>query len=216
MPSLDSIFKSRATNTHINITLPTKVHIDKVMFFTAVLYRCESWTIKKAWWWWWFSWSVVSSSSNLMECSPPGSSVNGNSYAGILEWLAISFSRESSWPRDQTLVSFIVGDLLHCRQVLYWLSYKRCPKEGLVPKTHCFQIVVLEKTLESTLDGKKVKPDTPKWNQTWIFIGRTVAEAEAPKLWPLDAKSWLIGKDLDAGKDWSQKEKGLAEEEMAR
>ena len=68
--------------------------------------------------------------------------------------------------------------------------------------------VVLEKTLENTLDCKKIKPINPKGNQSWIFIGRTDAEAETPILWPHDAKNWLIGKDPDAGKDWSQEERG--------
>ena len=77
----------------------------------------------------------------------------------------------------------------------------------------CFQIVVLEKTLESPMDSKKIKPADPKGNQLWIFIGRTDAEAEAPILWPTDSKNWLIGKDPDAGKDW-RKEKGTTEDEM--
>ena len=75
-----------------------------------------------------------------------------------------------------------------------------------------FQIVVLEKTLESPLDSK-IKPVNPKGNQSWIFIGRTDAEAKVPVLWPPDAKN--IGKDPDAGKDWEQKKKGAAEDEMA-
>ena len=79
-----------------------------------------------------------------------------------------------------------------------------------------FQIVVLEKTLESHLDIREIKSVNPKGNQPWIFIGRTDAEAEAPILWPPDAKNWLIGKDLDAGKDWGQEEKGITEDEMAR
>ena len=70
--------------------------------------------------------------------------------------------------------------------------------------------MVLEKTLESPLDGKYIKPVNPKGNQSWIFIGRTDAEAEAPKLWPPDVKNWLIGKDPDAGEDWKQ-EKGKTE-----
>ena len=75
-------------------------------------------------------------------------------------------------------------------------------------------IVVLEKTLESPLDCKEIKPVNPKGNQPWIFIGRTDAEIEAPILWPPDVKSWLIEKDPDAGRDWKQKEKGTAEDEM--
>ena len=74
--------------------------------------------------------------------------------------------------------------------------------------------VVLEKTLESTLGCKEIKPVNPKGNQSWIFIGKTDAEAEAPILWPPDAKSSLIGKDPDAGKDWRQEEKGTTEDEM--
>ena len=79
---------------------------------------------------------------------------------------------------------------------------------------NCFWAVVLEKTLESPLDCKKIKPVNPKANQSWIFIGKTDAEAEAPILWPPDAKSWLIRKDPDAGKDWRQEEKGMTEDKM--
>ena len=82
-------------------------------------------------------------------------------------------------------------------------------------KNWCFQIVVLEKTLESPLDHKKIKPVNPKGNQTWTFIGKTDAEAESSILWSPDAKNQLIGKDSDAGKDWGQ-EKGTAEDEMIR
>ena len=79
-------------------------------------------------------------------------------------------------------------------------------KESWALKNWCFWIVVLEKTLESPLDCKKIKPVNPKGNQSWIFTGRT--DAEAPILWPPDAKNWLIRKDPDTGKDWRQKEKG--------
>ena len=77
-----------------------------------------------------------------------------------------------------------------------------------------FWTVVLEKTLESPLDCKEIKPVHPKGDQSWIFIGRTDAEAETPILWPPDAKSWLIGKDPDAGNDWRREEKGMTEDEM--
>ena len=89
-------------------------------------------------------------------------------------------------------------------------------KEGWAPKNRCFQIVVLEKTLESPLDCKEIKPVHPKGIQPWIFLGRTDAEAETPILWPPDAKSWLTGKHPDAGKDWGQEEKGTTEDEMVR
>ena len=104
----------------------TKVHIVKAVVFPVVMYRCESWTIKKA----------------------------------------------------------------------------------RVLKNWCFRTVLLEKTLESPLDIKEIKPVNTKGNQPWIFTGRTDAEAEAPIRWPPDVKNWLIGRDPDAGKDWRQKERG--------
>ena len=82
-------------------------------------------------------------------------------------------------------------------------------KEGWVLKNWCFWTVMLEKTLESPLNSKEIKPVNPKGNQSWIFIGRNDAEAEASKLWPPDSNSWLIGKDPDSGKDWRQEDKGL-------
>ena len=110
--------------------------------------------------------------SMSMDCSLAGFSIHGIFQARILEWVAISFSR--NW---------------------------------------CFSTVVLEKTLESPLDCKEIKPVNSKRNPSWIFIGRTVAEA--PILWPPDAKSQLIRKGPDAGKDWRQEEKGMIEDEMA-
>ena len=89
-------------------------------------------------------------------------------------------------------------------------------KESWALKNWCFWAVVLEKTLESPLDSKEIKPVNPKRNQSWIFIGRTDAEAEAPILWPPDAKNWLIGKAPDTGKDWRQEEKGTREDEMVK
>ena len=86
-------------------------------------------------------------------------------------------------------------------------------KESWAPKNRCFWTVVLE-TLESPLDCKEIQPVRPKGNQSWIFIGRTDAEAEAPMCWPPDVKNWLIGKDPDAGRDWEQEEKGTTEDEM--
>ena len=97
-----------------------------------------------------------------------------------------------------------------CSHVQMW---ELDQKEGWVPKYCRFQFVVL-KTLESPLNSKEIKPVNSKGNQPWIFTGRTDAEAEAAVLWPPDAKSWLIRKDPDAGKDWRQEEKGIAEDEM--
>ena len=124
MINLDSMLKSR------DITLLTELHIVKAMVFPVVIYRCDSWTIKKA-------------------------------------------------------------------------RYQR--------NWH-FWIVVLEKTLESLLDSKDIKPVNPKGNQPWIFTGRT--DTEAPILWSLDVKSRLFGKASDAGKDWGQQEKEATEDEM--
>ena len=87
-------------------------------------------------------------------------------------------------------------------------------KEDWMPKNWCFWAVVF-KTLESPLDSKEIQPVHPKGDQSWIFIGRTDAKAEAPILWPPDVKNWLIGKDPDAGRDWGQEEKGTTEDEMA-
>ena len=87
-------------------------------------------------------------------------------------------------------------------------------KEGWTPKNWCFWIVVLGKTLENPLDSKEIKPVSPKGNQPLIFIGRTDAEADAAIFWPPDVKSWLFGKDPDAGKDWRQKKNRTTEDEM--
>ena len=85
-------------------------------------------------------------------------------------------------------------------------------KESWALKNWCFWTVVLEKTLESSLDCKEVQPVHPKAYQSWVFIGRTDVEAETPILWPPDVKSWLIWKDPEAGKDWGQEEKGTTED----
>ena len=89
---------------------------------------------------------------------------------------------------------------------------KTTNKESWVLKNWCFWTMALDKTLESPLDCKEIQPVHPKGDQFWIFIGRT--DAEAPILWPPDAKNWLIGKDPDAGKDWRWEEKGMTECEM--
>ena len=88
-------------------------------------------------------------------------------------------------------------------------------EEGWALKNWCFWTVVLEKTLESPLDCKEIQPVHPKGDQSWVFIGRTDAEAETPILWPSDVKSWFTGKDPDTGRDWRQEEKGTTEDEMA-
>ena len=88
-------------------------------------------------------------------------------------------------------------------------------KESWVPKNWCFCTMVLEKTLKSPLDCKEIQPVHTKGDQSLVFFGRTDVEADTPILWPPDVKSWLIGKDSEAGRDWGQEEKGTTEDEMA-
>ena len=88
-------------------------------------------------------------------------------------------------------------------------------QESWAQKNWCFWTAVLEKTLESPLEYKEIQLVHPKGDQSWVFIGRTDAEAETPILWLPDVKSWLTGKDLDAGRDWGQEEKGITEDEIA-
>ena len=94
-----------------------------------------------------------------------------------------------------------------------WMWELDC-EESWAPKNWCFCTVVLEKTLQSPLDYKEIQPIHPEGDQSWVFTGRTDAEAEITILGPPEAKSWLIGKDPDAGKDWGQEEKGTTEDEM--
>ena len=94
-----------------------------------------------------------------------------------------------------------------------WMWELGC-EESWAPKNWSFWTMVLEKTLESPLDCKEIQPVHPKGDQSWVFIGRTDAEAETPVLWPPNVKSWPIGKDPDGGRDWGQEEKGMTEDEM--
>ena len=116
-------------------------------------------------------------------------------------------SRDITFPTKVYLIKALVSS----SHVWMWeLDYK----ESWVPKNWCFWTVVLEKTLESPLDCKETQPAHPKGDQSWVFVGRTDVEAETPILWPCDVKSWLTGKNSDAGKDWGQEEKGTTEDEM--
>ena len=120
----------------------------------------------------------------------------------ILKSRDITFTKKG--PSNQSYVFF-------SSHVWMWkLNYK----ESWVLKNWCFWTVVLEKTLKSPLDCKEIQPVHRKGGQSWVFIGRTHAEAETPILWPPELKNWLIGKDPDAGKDWRQEEKRMTEDEM--
>ena len=117
-------------------------------------------------------------------------------------------SRDITLPTKVSLVKTMVFPDSHA-----WM-WKLDYKESQAPNNWCFWSVVLEKTLESPLDCKKTQSVHPKGNQSWIFNGRTYAEADTPILWPTDTKNWLVWKSLDAGKDWGQEEKGTREDEM--
>ena len=141
-----------------------------------------------------------------MDCTLPSSSLHGIFQAIVLEWISISllqgiFLTQGSNP-----------GFPHCRQMLYHLNHQGKKAEHW--RIDALKTVVLEKTLESPLVCKEIKPINPKGNQSWIFIGRTDAEAETPIFWPLYVKNWLIWKDPDAVKDWGQEEKGMKEDEM--
>ena len=123
-----------------------------------------------------------------MDCSLPGSSVRGIFQARVVEWGAIAFSKR----------------------------WHKSPQKSLALFGSNSSFMVLEKTLESPLDCKKIKSVNSKGNQSCIIIGRTEAEAEAPTLWPPDVKSWLIRIDSYAGEDWRQEEKGITEDDMVR
>ena len=139
-----------------------------------------------------------------MDCSTPGLHVHHQ----LLEFI----QTHVHWVGDAIRFSAVSIFLLYSKVIQLWeLDYK----ESWALKNWCFWTVVLEKTLESPLDCKEIQPIHPKGDKSWVFIGRTEVEAETPILWPPDAKSWLIGKDLDAGKDWRQEEKGTTEDEMA-
>ena len=123
-----------------------------------------------------------------------------------------------------TLIAYWKAETVLCRQRSVCQSYGFSSghvwmweldyKVSWAPKNWCFWTVMLKKMHESPLDCKEIKPFNPKGNQSWIFTGRTQTEADTPILWAPNAKSWLIGKDPNSGKDWRQEEKGMTEDEM--
>ena len=125
----------------------------------------------------------------------------------------MSFWDHFSSPQGKT---FLIHFLWDCPGENTCIQIYLCRRERFRRKLEnwCFWTAVLEKTLESPLDCKEIQPVHPKGDQSWVFFGRSDAKAETPILWPPDAKSWLIWKDPDAGKDWGQEEKGMTEGEM--
>ena len=118
-------------------------------------------------------------------------------------------SRDITLPTKVHLVKALVFSSSHV-----WMWKLDC-EESWAPKNWCFWTAALEKTLENLLDCKEIQPVHSRGDQPWVFIGRTDNKAETLVLWPPHAKSWLIGKDPDAGRDWGQEEKGTTEDEMA-
>ena len=153
-----------------------------------------------------------------MDSSLPGSSLHGILQARVLEWVAMSFSSDQPRQHIKKQRHYFVNKgpssqgygYLSSHVWMWELDYK----ESSALKNWCFWTGVLEKTLESPLDCKEIQPVHSKGDQSWLFTERTDVEAETPILWPPDAKSWLIWKDPDAGKDWGQEEKGTTEDEM--
>ena len=127
-------------------------------------------------------------------------------------WWAAVFGVTQSWTQLKRLSSSTQGYGFSSSHI--WMWELDC-EESWALKNWCFWTVVLEKTRESPLDCKEIQPVHSKGDQSWVFFGRTDAKAETPVLWPPHAKSWLIGKDSHAGRDWGQEEKGTTEDEMA-
>ena len=192
MTNLDSILKSR------DITLPTKVHlVSSVQFSRSVM--CDSLRPRE-------------SQHARPPCSSPSPRVHSDSCPSS-PWChpAISSSVVPFSYCPQSFPASSQGYGFSSSHVWMWeLDYE----ESWALKNWCFWSVVLEKTLESPLDCKEIQPVHSE-DQPWDFFGRNDAKAETPILWPPHAKSWLIGKDSDAGRDWGQEEKGMTQDEMA-
>ena len=209
--------------------MPIKICIIKAMVFPVVMYGCESWTIKKTehWridafelWCWrrllrvpWIA--RRSNQSTLKEINPE------HSLEGLMLKLKLQYLGHLMWRTDPFEKTQMLGRInkgpnsqsYGFSSSHGWMS-ELDHKEGWTPKNWCFWAVVLKKTLENPLDSKETKQVYPRGTQSWIFIERTDAEAEAPIVWPPDVKGRLIGKDSDAGKNWRREEKGVTEDEM--
>ena len=202
MANLDSILKSK------DITLLTKVQIIKAMvFFSSHVWKwlldhkegCGGLVAKSLT-------RVLMTSWTIAHQAPLSMGFSRQEY-----WSGLPFPSPGDFPDSGIKPR---SPALQADSLLTELP--GLPEEGWVLKNWCLQIVGLKKTLESPLEWKEIRSVNPKGNQPWMFIGRADAEAEAPILWPPDAKSWLTGKDPEAGKDWRQKEKMVTENEMVR
>ena len=138
----------------------------------------------------------------------------GGGHGNLLQYSCLENPHGQRSPVGYSPCSCQESDMTEWLSTVHVWMWELDHKESWVLKNWCFWTVVLEKTLESPLDCKEIKPFNSKGNQSWIFIGRTDAEAEIPILWPPDAKNWLTGKDPDAGKDRRWEEKGTTEDDM--
>ena len=163
----------------------------KAMVFPVVIYGCEIWTVKKA-----NLEKEMATHASILAWKSPWTEEPGRLQSMGLHDLACVHEGGGRWVGSNKVV-----ELKKLKKAKRW-------------KIDTFWTVVLEKTLESPLDCKEFQPVNPKGNQSWIFVGRTDAEAETPILWPPDARNWLIWKDPDAGKNWRREEKGMTEDEM--
>ena len=135
-----------------------------------------------------------------------GSSQRGTWWRWDSDWRSSHFPHVFSFCQQSPIKSKLW--FVHSSRTDVRVGPQRRLKKG------CFRTMVLEKTLESPLDCKEIQPVHPKGDQSWTLVGRTDVEPETPIVWPPDSKSWLIGKDPDAGKDWRWEEKGMTEGEM--
>ena len=153
-----------------------------------------------------------------MDCSLPGSSFHGIFQAKVLEWGAIAFSNDQPRQHIKKQGHYLSKNVSLVKAMVFLVVMYGCEswtrKKAERQRIDAFELWCWRRLLRVSWDSKEIQPVYPKGNQSWIFIGRTDAETETPILWPPDVKNWLIGKDPDAGKDWSQEEKGMTEDEM--
>ena len=222
MSNLDSIWKSR------DITLSTKVCLVKAMVFPVVMYGCESWTVKKAecridafelWCWKRLlrvPWTAKRPNQSILKEISPGCSLEGLMLKLKLQYFGHLMRRADSLEKT-LMLGKTEGRWIRRWQRMRWLIGITDSMEMSLGNSRSWWWTGRPGMLRF-MGSQRVRHDWAtelKRNQSWIFIGRTDVEAEAPILWPPDAKYWLIGKDPDAGRDWRLEEKGTTEDEMA-